>query len=220
MSLNQLLSYVGQKNIVDKIDEKELGRIGNDVIETANRDAQTMDEWKQFVDEGVKLCKQEFAPLNDSITNGANFKTDILTSAANAFGNKAIVELMRDPNLIKTEIIGSETIKNVIDRKLSEAQRMKSELESVMPQIEEAKQQGVETSDLEEAAKKIADDIAKTESEIKVKKQELKIRNERAARVGVLMNWQINHNIPNWREDMEAMMYSLPLVGTLFRKSF
>lgn len=220
MSLNQLLSYVGKKNIADELDEKELARIGEKVIETANRDLETMTEWKQYVDYGIELCKQDFAPNNESIPNGANFKSDILTSAANAFGNKAIVELMRDPNLIKTSIIGSETIKNVIDRKLSESQRMKSELEGIRPQIEQAKQQGVDTADLEEAMKKIADDIAKTENEIKVKKQELRIRNERAARVGVLMNWQVNHDIPNWREDMEAMMYSLPLVGTLFRKSF
>lgn len=220
MSLNQLLSYVGEKNIADRIDEKELACIGHEVIEAAERDLVTMAEWKKFVDEGIKLCKQEFEPKNDVIHNGANFKTDILTSAANAFGNKAIVELMRDPNLVKTNIVGSDTIKNVIDRKLSEAQRMKAELEEIQPQIEAAKQQGVDTADLKEAAKKIADDIAKSENEVKVKKQELRIRNERAARVAVLMNWQVNHNIPNWREDMEAMMYSLPLVGTLFRKSF
>ena len=220
MSLNQLLGYVGEKNIASKIDEKELARIGEKVIETAQRDLETMGEWKQYVDHGIELCKQEFAPKNDSIQNGSNFKSDILTSAANAFGNKAIVELMRDPNLIKTSIIGSETIKNVIDRKLSESQRMKTELEAIQPQIEAAKQQEIDTADLEEALKKIADDIAKTEGEIKAKKQELRIRNERAARVGVLMNWQVNHDIPNWREDMEAMMYSLPLVGTLFRKSF
>lgn len=220
MSLDQLLSYVGEKNIADRIDEKELACIGHEVIEAAERDLVTMTEWKQFVDEGIKLCKQEFEPKNDVIQNGANFKSDILTSSANAFGNKAIVELMRDPNLVKTNIVGSDTIKNVIDRKLSEAQRMKAELEQIQPQIEEAKQQGIETADLEEAAKKIADDIANTESEVKAKKQELRIRNERAARVAVLMNWQVNHEIPNWREDMEAMMYSLPLVGTLFRKSF
>lgn len=220
MSLNQLLGYVGEKNIAGKIDEKELTRIGEKVIETAQRDLETMTEWKQYVDHGIELCKQEFAPKTDSIQNGSNFKSDILTSAANAFGNKAIVELMRDPNLIKTSIIGSETIKNVIERKLSESQRMKTELEAIQPQIEAAKQQEIDTADLEEALKKIADDIAKTEGEIKAKKQELRIRNERAARVGVLMNWQVNHDIPNWREDMEAMMYSLPLVGTLFRKSF
>lgn len=220
MSLNQLLGYVGEKNIAGKIDEKELTRIGEKVIETAQRDLETMAEWKQYVDHGIELCKQEFAPKSDSIPNGSNFKSDILTSAANAFGNKAIVELMRDPNLIKTSIIGSETIKNVIERKLSESQRMKTELEAIQPQIEAAKQQEIDTADLEEALKKIADDIAKTEGEIKAKKQELRIRNERAARVGVLMNWQVNHDIPNWREDMESMMYSLPLVGTLFRKSF
>ena len=220
MSLLQLLGYVGKKNIANEIDEEELARIGEKVIEDAQRDLETMTEWKQYVDHGIELCKQEFAPKTDSIPNGSNFKSDILTSAANAFGNKAIVELMRDPNLIKTSIIGSETIKNVIDRKLSESQRMKSELESIQPQIDQAKESGIETADLENAMKKIADDIAKTEGEIKAKKQELRIRNERAARVGVLMNWQVNHDIPNWREDMEAMMYSLPLVGTLFRKSF
>lgn len=220
MSLKQLLSYVGKKNIAGDIDETELRRIGIDVIETAERDALTMADWKKYVDHGIELCKQEFAPKTESMPNGANFKTDILTSAANAFGNKAIVELMRDPNLAKTSIIGSETIKNVIDRKLSESQRLKSDLEPIMAQIEQAKAQEIDVSDLEESAKKISEDIAKTEAEVKAKKQELRIRNERSARVGVLMNWQINHYVPNWREDMEAMMYSLPLVGTLFRKSF
>lgn len=220
MSLKQLLSYVGKKNIAGDIDKAELGRIGVDVIETAQRDLATMEDWKKYVDHGIELCKQEFAPKTESMPNGANFKTDILTSAANAFGNKAIVELMRDPNIAKTSIIGSDTIKNVIDRKLSEVQRLRSELEPMTAEIEQAKAGGVEVADLEENAKKISEEINKTESEVKAKKQELRIRNERAARVGVLMNWQVNHDVPNWREDMEAMMYSLPLVGTLFRKSF
>ncbi len=220
MSLKQLLSYVGKKNIAGDIDKAELGRIGIDVIETAQRDEQTMEDWKKCVDHGIELCKQEFAPKTESMPNGANFKTDILTSAANAFGNKAIVELMRDPNLAKTSIIGSETIKNVIDRKLSEVQRLRSDLEPIMGQIEQAKAQEIDVADLEEAAKKISEDIAKTESEVKAKKQELRILGDRSDRVGVLMNWQVNHDVPNWREDMEALFYVIPLEGTKFRKSF
>jgi chaperonin GroES len=220
MSLDKLLSYIGKKNIAEDLQDDKLARIGLDVIETAARDLATMEDWKKYVDHGIELCRQEFQPNNESMPNGANFKTDILTSAANAFGNKAIVELMRDPNLAKTNIIGSDTIKNVIERKMSEAQRMKGELEPITAQLEQMKQEGIEVGDLEEVAKQLSEDIAKTEAEVKTKKQELRIRSERADRVAVLMNWQINHEVPNWREDMEAMMYSLPLVGTLFRKSY
>lgn len=43
---------------------------------------------------------------------------------------------------------------------------------------------------------------------------------ERSQRVGDFLSWQVMYQIPNWEEDMDRMLMQLPIVGTLFKKTW
>ncbi|WP_447497655.1 hypothetical protein, partial [Clostridioides difficile] len=70
-----------------------------------------MQEWEDCVTEGIKLCKPEFKARNDPWAGAANFKSTILTEAANTFGNRASVEVMRELKLVGADVIGADTVK-------------------------------------------------------------------------------------------------------------
>lgn len=48
--------------------------------------------------------------------------------------------------------------------------------------------------------------------------EDLKI--ERGARVSEFMNWQLNIEMTEWREEHEKLIYDLPYTGTVFKKTF
>lgn len=221
MSIRSLVDYMGETNIALGMDKDRLDKIALQVIERADKDEQTMKDWKDCVDQGIKLCKPEFQGKDDPWPGSANFKSTILTEAANQFGNRASIEIMRDPRLVKTGIVGAETIRNVIDRKASEIAQLKKELEPLMDQIKQLQEaQDPEAEKMLSAAQQIQEEIANRERNIKQKKIQLRQKDERAARVSEYMNWQINNKMKEWREDHIKMLYALPNIGTVFKKSF
>lgn len=220
MSIKSLVDYIGENNIADGMDKDKLSKIANQVIDRANKDRQSMKDWMDCVDEGIRLCKPEFQGKSEPWQGAANFKTTILTEAANQFGNRATVELMRDPKLVKVGIIGSSTIKNVIDKKASEISQLNADLEEQTVRVQQLKEMGQDTSDLEATLAEVQAKIQENTQKIKDKKRDLRAKDERADRVGELMNWQINTNMAEWRDDHTRLMYSLPNVGTLFKKTF
>lgn len=220
MSIKSLVDYIGEINIADGMKKEKLQKIARQVIERADKDRSSMKEWMDCVDEGIKLCKPEFQGRDTPWQGSANFKSTILTEAANQFGNKATVELMRDPKLVKASIIGSSTIRNVIDKKASEVSQLKQSLESQMAQMQQLAEQGQDVNDLQETVKAVQEKIDESSQKIKDKKRDLRAKDERADRVAELMNWQINNNMEEWRDDHIRLMYSLPSVGTVFKKTY
>lgn len=43
---------------------------------------------------------------------------------------------------------------------------------------------------------------------------------EKADRVSTFMSWQIMHDMGNWDEEMDKMLMMLPIVGTMFKKTY
>lgn len=43
---------------------------------------------------------------------------------------------------------------------------------------------------------------------------------EQASRVAKYMSWQIMHDMDGWEEDMDKLLITLPIVGTVFKKTF
>lgn len=221
MSLQKLINYIGSVNIAKELSDERLHIIGQQVIERADYDLDSMKDWIECVKKGIELCKPEFHGKSTPWPNASNFKSNILTEAANALGNRATVELMRERNLVKSEIIGMNTIKNVIDKRSSDIAKRKKEVEEISAQIEQMSAQGQEPDPkalelIQEIQKKTAED----EKVIKEKKEQLRKRTERADRVAEMMNWQINVKMPEWRSQQKRLFYSLPNVGSLFKKTY
>jgi len=220
MGIESIVKLIGRPNIAGDIDKQKLVTIADDVIARAQQDEQSMREWKESVDEGIKLCKPEFKAKDTPWPNAANFKSPILIEAANNFGNRATIEIMRDPKLVKTSIIGLPTIKNVIDKKAAEVSRWKEQVAGISEGLQQLDPADPEVVKMQDTGKQIQAKIEENTQIIKQKKESIRRKNERADRVSELMNWQINVKMEEWRSDHKRLMYSIPNIGTCFVKTY
>jgi len=206
--------------IAGDIPKDKLGLIADDVIRRADQDKRSMSEWSDNVKEGIRLCKPEFTPKDTPWPDAANFKSTVLAEAANAFGNRAAIEIMRDPKLVKTSITGLTTRKNVIDKKASEVSRWKDELAKITEGMQQLDPNDPEVKEMQGIADELGAKIQENLEAIKTKKSGMRDENDRADRVNELMNWQINVQMEEWRQDQKRLLYSLPNPGCLFKKTF
>ncbi len=221
MTVKSLIALMDKQNIAEDLDNHQLAEIAGDVLRRADEDLKSMKDWMDGVDEGLKLCKPEFVGKSDPWEGSANYKSTLLTEAANNFGNRASLEIMRDPRLVKAEIIGLETIQNVIEKKSGEIAELQEQLDAINGQVEQLKASGQELDqDLQGQIDEITKDIKERTAAIKQKKAVIKEKTQRADRVTEVMNWQINNNMKEWRKDQKRLMYTLPNIGTIFKKTF
>ena len=156
MSINKLLEFIDKDNIAEDLEKKELNVIAQDVIDRADEDRESMNDWSDVVEKGMDLLKPEFSAKSVPWEGAANFKSPILRESGIAFGDRASLEIMRPKNLFKTEVIGADN----------------------------------------EGTKLAA-----------------------SKRVDVMMNYQLNHNMMNWRKHHKKMLYNIPIVGAVFKKT-
>lgn len=220
MSISSIVKLIGKVNIAGDVDPQKLSLIADEVIERANQDKASMKDWMDSVEEGVRLCKPEFAAKDTPWPGAANFKSTILAEASNTFGNRGSIEIMRDPKLVKTTIIGLPTIKNVIDKKAAEVGRWKDEVARITEGMQQLDPNDPEVQQMQETAGKITAKIDENMQIIKKKKEDIRRKNERADRVSEYQNWQINVQMEEWRQDMKRILYSLPNPGCMFKKTF
>lgn len=216
MDIRNAITLSDSQNIAADLDDDELAKIATMVIETADRDYQTMIPWIECVEEGLKLCEPEYKPKSEPWDGASNYKASLLLEAANDFGNRFTMEVMRDDRLAKAEAIGAATIKNVIERKASQNSMLKAQIDPIaeqMAQLEQPDEQLVSQLQELQAA------YQENDQKIKLKRQELRDRHHKCDRVTEAVNWEINHKMKSWREDHADMMYRLPLVGTMFKKT-
>jgi len=161
MAIEDILEFTGKQNIADEILETEDGKqiladLGKEVARRFDEDWQSMQDWMNSVDQGVKLMKQEFNSKSTPWDGASNFKSPILSEASISFGDKAVLEILRPRNLVKADIIGRDV--------------------------------GGEKKELSE-------------------------------RVTEAMNYQVNYGMEHWRDNQETMLYVLPNVGCIFKKT-
>jgi len=106
--ITQLISWIGKINIAEDIDEETLGLLARRVIETYNRDLDSMSEWSDDIEEGKRVAAQERGTKSTPWEGAANFKSTIIESASIAFGDRAVTELLRGKNIVKGEVIGRD----------------------------------------------------------------------------------------------------------------
>lgn len=220
MTIEKIVSYIEKPNLVSELTKAQLAVIADDVISRAEQDKDSMKDWFDCVKKGIDLCRPENSSKDDPWPGAANFKSTMLTEASNTFGNRASIEIMRDIELVKTSVIGATTRKNVIDKKASMNSQLKTQLDPINDQIQQIKAAGQDTSQLDAAAKQIQDQIDANDKLIQAKRLEYRQENERADRVSELMNWQINFDMCEWRDDQIRLMYSLPNEGSKFKEMF
>lgn len=115
-SIETLVSFIRHVNVAEEIDEDILNDIGREVVEGFNEDWDSMEDWRDDVDHGQELVKQEHRSKSDPYEGSANFKSPILKQAILKFGDRASTELLRGKNIVKVAVIGKDPESKKADR--------------------------------------------------------------------------------------------------------
>lgn len=108
MSIQTLIDYIEQKNIAEDISEDKLQELAAKVKRQYTEDSESMEDWVQTVEHGIKLMKPEWKPKTEPWQGASNYKDPILTEASVKFGDKASLELLRSPNLVSAAVMGRD----------------------------------------------------------------------------------------------------------------
>jgi len=119
-SEGQQTAFIPKPNIADMFDEDILSKIGQSVINGFDADEQSMQEWSDFVETGLKLVKQEKHAKSTPWDGASNFKSPALMQAALKFSDRASTELLRQEDIVKTAVIG----KDIDGQKAKQAERV------------------------------------------------------------------------------------------------
>ncbi len=113
-------TFIPKPNIADMFDDDTLAEIGANVINGFDADKQSMEEWSDFVETGLKLVKQEKNAKSTPWDGASNFKSPALMQAALKFSDRASTELLRQEDIVKTAVIG----KDINGEKAKQAERV------------------------------------------------------------------------------------------------
>lgn len=101
-------TFIPKANIADMFDGNTLMQVGQNVISGFEADDDSMDDWKGFVENGLKLAKQETTAKSTPWEGASNFKSPTLMQAALKFSDRASTELLRQEDIVKTAVIGRD----------------------------------------------------------------------------------------------------------------
>jgi len=150
-------TVIPKHNIADMLDPVDLALIGRKVKKGFEADQDSMIDWCDQVEMGLKLAKQERESRSTPWPGAANFKSPVLMDACLTFSDRASTELLRHPNLCMVNVVGEDP--------------------------DDSKQ-------------------------------------ARAKRVATFQNWQLNVDMPEWRDEQEKLLYCLPYHGSVFKKTY
>jgi chaperonin GroES len=104
----EVSTFIPKANIAGMVDENTLMKLGANVINGYQADYDSMDDWRDYVESGLKLVKQEKSAKSTPWDGASNFKSPTLMQAALKFSDRASTELLRQEDIVKTSIIGKD----------------------------------------------------------------------------------------------------------------
>jgi chaperonin GroES len=101
-------NFIPKPNIADNFTKQTLMEVGKNVMDGYKADFDSMIDWSEYVDIGMKLVKQEKNAKSTPWDGAANFKSPTLMQAALKFSDRASTELLRQEDILKTTVIGKD----------------------------------------------------------------------------------------------------------------
>jgi len=145
------------ENLADSMDNSDLGRIANELIDGIEKDKSSREDWERTYTDGLKYLGMKFDDERSEPFAGASGVIHpLLGEAVTTFQAQAYKELLPSGGPVKTQVIG-------------------------------AYDSGVE---------------------------------EQAQRVKDFMNYQITHVMEEFDEELDQMLFYLPLAGSAFKKVY
>jgi hypothetical protein len=120
-------------NLAEKIDEKELKKIGSQLVTEVNYDRTSREDWIQGYVKGLDLLGFRYQSLTRPFIGASGVTHPLLAESVTQFQAQAIKELLPSSGPVRTEVLGVET-----EEKLEQASRVKDYMNyMLMDQMEE-----------------------------------------------------------------------------------
>lgn len=106
--MNKLLEFAKAPNIAELIDKDKLIKIGKKVCEDYGKDRDSMKDWSDAVDRGMKIAEPAKAAKSFPWEGASNYKSPMIYEAVIAFGDRATSEILTHKDLVKGCITGPD----------------------------------------------------------------------------------------------------------------
>ena len=143
-------------NLAEELDEKEVGKVGQDLVRAYEDDKSSRKNWEDQYSKGLRMLGVIVEDRQDPFPGASGVHHPLLAEAATQFQARAIAEMFPAGGPVKTQIIGKTT-----DKKLEQAQRVQD-----------------------------------------------------------FMNFQVTHEIPDYFNELDQMLFYLSLAGSAFKKIY
>jgi len=132
-TLNTLIGLMDQVNIAEQMADTEAGQqelriIGRDVKQGFMADWDSMQEWRDDIEEGLELIKPGPNTKDQPWEGAANFKTPLITEARIKFGDRASQILLSTAALVKASVVGRDDDGSKSDRAVRVQEAMNYQL--------------------------------------------------------------------------------------------
>jgi hypothetical protein len=95
------------ENIADRLDERELKNLANDLIDDYKNDLGSRKEWEDTITKGLDLLGIQYNPLNRPFKGASGVTHPMLNEACVQFQAQAYKELLPADGPVRTQIVGS-----------------------------------------------------------------------------------------------------------------
>ena len=107
-SLEKLFLYANTVNIAEDLDDQELVKISDIVMDGFDEDFQSTEEWRDAAETALDLTSLKREPKNTPFRNASNVKSSIMTTASLQWASRALPELIKGGKIAKYKIIGRD----------------------------------------------------------------------------------------------------------------
>lgn len=95
-------------NIADLLDDNKIGEIGDQVVKGYQIDEDSRAEWKESVDEAMKIAKQLMEHKTFPWDGASNIKYPLITEACINYASRTLPEIIQNERVVKASICGMD----------------------------------------------------------------------------------------------------------------
>lgn len=95
-------------NIAEKLDEKELISIGQQVLTGYQIDENSRAEWSEVVEKAMAIAKQTVEQKDHPWPNASNVKYPLITRASIDYAARTMPEIIQNDRIVKAVIVGAD----------------------------------------------------------------------------------------------------------------
>jgi chaperonin GroES len=112
-SINELLAWTELDNIATQLDDETLVKVGNHVKEVYLIDYNSMSEWRDQYEKGMKITQHVMGKKTTPWPGASNVHYPLIATAVLQFNARAYPEIVRDHTIVKTRVAGKKTQEKV-----------------------------------------------------------------------------------------------------------